>query len=294
MSLAETVVKLNIASTNNTVTMLENINWQTYLDSKAWIMSEDLLSLYGTSIYNKMGGAQRKRLALLELVNFFSLNIHGEKHLINGIINRLHIKYDPKTNEYLHHFIDEENKHMACFAEFCQRYAGFIYPDRNIQFPTEYVPGEEDFLFFCKALIFEEIVDSINAFMAKDVRLHSVVQQINLYHHRDESRHRAFGRSLVLHIFNSWQASWNSSVKNRIQNYLHSYINQCWKSFYNPEIYQDIGLNNPIEIRELAMNSSHSQMIRKTHSRSLIKFFSENNILSFDSKPVPTRNKELI
>ena len=40
--------------------------------------------------------------------------------------------------------------------------ADFIFRDRQVRFPQEFLPGEEDFRFFARALIFEEIAHFYN------------------------------------------------------------------------------------------------------------------------------------
>ena len=62
--------------------------------------------------------------------------------LMEGLARRLYAGGgDSHRLAYLHHFLDEENKHMVCFGGFCTRYAGKIYPDRKVAFPREYARG---------------------------------------------------------------------------------------------------------------------------------------------------------
>ena len=194
---SSTVEKLCNASRRNYVNPYDHIQWPESLDQDQWFFSSELLSLYGTPLYRDMTEEQKKRLSFYETVNFFSLNIHGEKALVEGLAHRAYRSNMESVTPYLHHFLDEENKHMVYFGGFCQRYAGKVYRDRKLMFPREYAPGEEDFLFFAKVLIFEEIVDVYNMAMAKDSRLPAIVRRINLAHHLEESRHLAFGRLFV-------------------------------------------------------------------------------------------------
>src|SRR5207244_844073 len=143
-----------------------------------------------------------------EAVNFYSLNIHGEKALLEGLAHRLYQPDLSEVSKYLHHFLDEENKHMVYFGEFCLRYAGKIYRDRKVAFPREYERGEEDFLFFGRVMIFEEIVDYFNRRMGNDERLSTVAREINRLHHSDEARHLTFGRRIVKELFEQWRPSW--------------------------------------------------------------------------------------
>ena len=47
-----------------------------------------------------------------------------------------------EITEYLHHFVDEENKHMVMFGEFCNRYIGKVYPEKKISLGREYAKGK--------------------------------------------------------------------------------------------------------------------------------------------------------
>src|SRR5262249_36698380 len=151
----------------------------------------------------------KKRLAFFECVNFFSLNIHGEKALLEGLTRRLYARDHAAVSPYLHHFVDEENKHMLYFGTFCARYAGKTYPDRKLAVPAEPPPKVADFLFFLKVAIFEELVDAYNVRMADDDRLVPVVRRINLMHHLDETRHLAFGRTVVQRLFEELRPTWS-------------------------------------------------------------------------------------
>ena len=54
-----------------------------------------------------------------EAVNFFSLNIHGERMLVAGIAQRLYRTGHAETSRYLHHFLAEENRHMVLISLDC-------------------------------------------------------------------------------------------------------------------------------------------------------------------------------
>jgi hypothetical protein len=68
-----------------------------------------------------------------ECANFFSLTLQGERPLVAGISDRLYSKrVTADATEYLHHFLDEENKHMVMFGMFLNRYVGKVYPEKKI------------------------------------------------------------------------------------------------------------------------------------------------------------------
>lgn len=221
----------------------EAVEWPEAIDKDAWWFAPELMSLYGTPAWDALDEPGRKALSFWEAVNFFSLNIHGEKPLIEGLARRLYrAKERTPVDDYLHHFLDEENKHMTWFGGFCRRYAGKIYPDKKVPFPRQYAPGEEDLLFFAKVMIFEEIVDVYNLRMARDERLHPLARRINLLHHQDESRHLAFGRRMVKTLFEEGREAWGDGVVDGIRTYLAGYLYATWKEYYNPQAYADAGV----------------------------------------------------
>ena len=184
---------LSDASVKHYYSPFDAIVFPESVDMDSWFTSPELLSLYGQPEWETLSEEQRKRLSFLEAVNFYSLNIHGEKSLIEGLAQRLYDEKSAEHSRYIHHFLDEENKHMTFFGTFCMKYAGKVYPDRKMAFEREYEEGEQDFMFFLKVFLFEEIVDFYNVTMAKDPRLNPLARQINEIHHFDEARHLAYG-----------------------------------------------------------------------------------------------------
>ncbi len=256
--------------------------WPETLPADAWCMSPELISLSGTSVFESLSQTARKRLSFFEAVNFFSLNVHGERRLLEGIARRLYVHPHAKLASYLQHFLDEENKHMVYFAEFCNRYAAKIYPERVLAFPRDYAEGEEDFLFFAHVLIFEELVDAYNKRMAQDPRLVPVVREINRLHHLDESRHLAFGRRLIKRLYHDHAPGWSAATLERIQNDLSAYLVATWRAFYNPAAYSDAGLQDAPELAAQSWCAPEARRHRGSISSRVLKFLRKAGILDKD------------
>lgn len=220
-------------------------DWPERIGEDEWCMSPELISLHGTDHYDALSDGQRRRLSRFEAINFFSLNIHGERMLVAGIAQRLYRAGHDQTSRYLHHFLAEENRHMVLFAEFCRRYGGKVYPEKKFAVPRAYLSGEEDFLFFAKVLVFEDIVDQYNQIMAADQRLAPIARHINRTHHHDEARHLAFGRRIVTDLFEKHAPRWSAAELARARAELAAYFTACWKEYYNPDAYRDAGLPDP-------------------------------------------------
>jgi hypothetical protein len=276
---AGSVEKLCSASVRDYINPYSYIEWPETLATDQWCTTPELISLFGTPFYDDLSPAEQQRLSFYEAINFFSLNIHGEKSLIEGLAQRLYRKGNDVVSPYIHHFLDEENKHMIYFGGFCVRYANKVYPDRKMVFTRDYEAGEEDFMFFGKVLIFEEIVDVYNKRMAKDERLAPIIRQINFLHHRDESRHLAFGRLLVRDMFEQYSPQWSKETRERIAEYLKNYLLATWKEYYNPAAYKDAGLKNAFDVQEQALQIDATRKHRNEVSAGCIRFLMETGIL---------------
>ena len=263
-TLQDLTAKLCRISEEHFVDPFSRLEWPESLDGRQWFMSPELISLYGTDIYQSLDEHQQQMLSFFELVNFFSINIHGERMLIEGLAKRLYRKHTEMVSPYLHHFLDEENKHMFYFGRFCNRYAGKVYAEKKFSVEREYADGEEEFLFFSRVMLFEEIVDIYNRHMAKDQQLVPISREINWLHHFEEARHLAFGRRIVEELFNTHSHAWGLQVRQRISEELVHFFNATWKDFFNPDVYRDAGLEDVFALRREAL--AHEKIMTKRNS----------------------------
>ena len=272
--LQDTVERLSRASRQMFQNPYAVVDWPDAVDTDAdWFFSPELSSLHGTDVWEQLDELGRKRLTFFEAINFFSLNIHGERMLMEGLAARLYRPDFVEVADYLHHFLDEENKHSIYFAGFCRRYAR-IYPTRQVMFGREMAPGEADVLFFTKVLIFEEIVDRYNLVQARDGRLHGLARFINQNHHVEETRHLIFGRRIVEALWRAWSPRWTGEQRDDIRAYVTQFFAATWREYYNPEVYRDAGLAAPWDVAEAAWTSAaqrrHRQRFSEKCSRALL------------------------
>jgi len=263
-TLEVTVERLCTVSKAKYANPYTEINWPEQLDRNQWFMSPELISIFGTEAYMRLSTAERRRLSFYEAINFFSLNIHGERPLVEGLARRLYRKGDPATY----------------FGGFCLRYAGKIYADKKLAFPRTYAPGEEDFLFFTKTLIFEKIVDVYNIRMSKDMRLAPLVRRINLLHHLDEARHLAFGHLFVQQMFQEYRHQWSDATLQALRDYLSNYLVATWNEYFNPEVYRDAGLDDPYGLKERAFHQPWARAHRREVTENCIRYLLSTGILS--------------
>jgi len=256
------------------------VEWPASIGDDEWCMAPELVSIFGTPAWEALTEAQQKKLAFFEAVNFFSMNINGEKALLEGLSKRLYTRERPEISPYIHHFVDEENKHMLYFWTFCQRYAGKTYPDKKLTLTGNPSPKEADFLFFLKVLIFEEIVDIYNVRMSKDDRLPPVVRKINLLHHQDETRHLVFGRMIVKQLWEELAPTLPAERIAEIRDYTATYLQTTWREYYNPDVYRDAGLAEPYKVYQAALASEVTRAHRRKISEKCVRFLLDINVLT--------------
>lgn len=278
-SLVATARRLSTASRRRYQNPYQAIDWPEHVDRGQWCTSPELISLYGTPAWDELSEERRRLLGFWEAVNFFSLNIAGEKRLMEGMAHRLYQPGLEGVAEYLHHFLDEENKHSVWFGTFCQRYAGKIYPDRKVGFPREYAEGEEDLLFFARVSVFEEIVDRYNVAMGRDERLVPVVRRINANHHAEEARHLVFGRRIVEELWRAGADRWPAGVIDGIRAHLEAFVVATWREYYNPDVYGDAGFAEPWAVAREAWEHPATRARRQEVTRVCLRPLVEAGVL---------------
>jgi hypothetical protein len=278
-NISQVAKKLSAQSVNGYYNPHELIQFPETINRQNWFTSPELVSIFGSPEWNSLSEQQQKDLAFYETINFFSLNIHGEKSLLEGLTRRLYESKNPDVTEYIHHFIDEENKHMYFFGTFCEKYAKKIYPDRKFAFPREYAPGEEEFLFFIKVFIFEEIVDYYNLTAARDQRVDLLSREINRNHHEDEVRHLAFGRVILNDLFKTHSPEWSTETLTGIREYIRNYYVTTWREYYNPDIYIDAQIPNAYDLAERVYESPEARAHRAKASRASLLYLKKCGII---------------
>ena len=271
--------RLSVASVKKTWDVYTAFDWPEKLDPELYCMPPELISLYGTPAWDALDEPTRRRLSLYELANFFSLTLHGERPLVQGLCNQMYSRQNADVTEYIHHFLGEENRHMVMFAMFCNRYAGKVYPLKKLALPRKYAKGEEDVVFFIKVLVIEELGDYYNVALSYDDRLPQIVQEVNRFHHRDEARHIVFGRQLLKEMFDEYSPKWPEGTLEGLREWLVNYLRASWADFYNPAVYKDAGVPDGYEARKFALEAEPCREHRARASKKLVDYFLETGIL---------------
>jgi hypothetical protein len=195
-----------------------------------------------------------------------------------GLANRLYRSDLGPLVDYLHHFLDEENKHSVYFGGFCNRYAR-VYPSRHVAFPDSPDLEVSDLLFFTKVLIFEEIADRYNVLQAQDGRLHELARFINAAHHADESRHLVFNRAIVTALWDVYSPGWDAEALAGIRAYIGQFLVTTWREYYNPDVYADCGFGRPWQVADDAWATPAQREHRRRISAKCLRFLLSSGVL---------------
>ncbi|MFE9857555.1 diiron oxygenase [Streptomyces sp. NPDC005780] len=244
------VKRLTAAAENDYYNPYQTFDWPDSIPEGALWMSEDLMSVHGTDAAAELTRDQYLALAKWESVNFYSLNVHGIRELLQEVVARIHAPGYEIPTPFFHHFLGEENEHMWFFAEFCLRYGKKLYADRSMAFPAKsHSALLDNFIVFSRILIFEQIVDHFNSRMAGDATLPETIRAINRVHHQDESRHIAFGCQLVRALYERLCEAGDDEEKAMARTYVERYIETSVQQLYSVEVYRDAGIPAPFAFR---------------------------------------------
>ncbi|WP_017571396.1 diiron oxygenase [Nocardiopsis halotolerans] len=267
-----------------------HFSWPESLPDEAYWMTPSLVSTHGTEVGAQLDERQLMELSKWESVNFYSMNVHGIRELLMEVVDRIHMPGFEVPSEFFHHFIGEENEHMWFFAEFCLRYGGKIYPTLKLKTSAPEDPDVGNLLVFSRILLFEEVVDHYNMTMAEDSRLHETIREVNRIHHKDESRHIAFGRELVSLLFDRVRDRLSAEQRTEIEVYLKRYVTTTLESFCNPTVYRDAGLGDIPRLRERVLADPRRHEAEQHAVRKPMSFFVRSGIFSDSSlRPADTR-----
>lgn len=270
--LQEVADKLHVISRESTYDPYVLFDWPDSLPVEDYWIAPELMTCYGTQVWDEFTDEQKLELSHWESVNFFSLNVHLIRELIGDVADRIYQTRFPGLSEFFHDFLGEENKHMWFFATYCLRYGGKVYPSGKA-FSAAEAPEDvlRDLMVFGRILIAEELCDTFNVRMSYDTRLPAVVQQINRVHHKDEARHIAFGRQMMRTLCDRAMSTTGEEGLRFAGDYLTRYMSVCLRSFYNPVMYEDAGIAGGRRIRarlldDPAREQTHRELMNRTNA----------------------------
>lgn len=272
--------RLSEKSINDYYNPYQMFQWPDSLPEDMWWMSPHLTTIAGTDLADELTEQQWRKVSRFESINFYSLNVHGIRELLVEVTRRIHTRGFELASEFFHHFIGEENEHMWFFAEFCLRYGGKIYTAPRGGAGEQQSDAIETLLVFARILIFEELVDYFNSSMEKDDSLHETIRLVNRIHHQDETRHIAFGRELVSLLYQDLRTTASEEDLTFVEGYLERYLRYSFESLFNPRVYADAELAQPLEVRNRLLRSHENTDFQRRIFRKPRSFLEKSGIFA--------------
>jgi hypothetical protein len=267
------------ATVRSYINLCTYFEWPEEIGPQHWFMSPELISLYGTPVYEGLDEAERKHLSFYEAANFFSLSMRGERSLIERLSNRLGSPSNDVAYRGVPRSFDGGGIYMTYLGRLCLRYADMARTDSGPEPARRYAPGEDDFLLFASALISSEVIEQYTGAMAKDMRLAPMARQVNLLHHRDHLSRLISCRKVVSGLFKQYGPHWTDETLFGVRHYIAGRIVRTWRDFYNPQVYEDAGLEDPFAIQERVFRSPSPRARRRKMIERCARHFIQCGIL---------------
>lgn len=275
-----TATKLINASEKKKFDPFNRVDYQEKLSGDRLQFPERFLSLYDLPIYADLNDEQRWQLSLLEAINFFSVNIHGEQALVAAMEPRLYrnkrVGEDPVSSKYMQRFIHEENSHTYMLAEYCLRYHGSIMPDRSFAVEQpDLSPETEDLLFWGRVYILESYLGFINQSAKNDPDVDNTAAQVHEFHLIDEARHKAWDKVMIEENLHRAKEKKLDAELQTVKDLMANYQEYIYQSSANPTVYRALGLENGMSLRAEVIDCQERKDLLSPWYDGLAKYFAK-------------------
>ncbi|EWC61828.1 hypothetical protein UO65_2887 [Actinokineospora spheciospongiae] len=242
---------------------VEEVDWETPLDTAYHGASPEWSTLYGTSYWDEMTPEQQRELTRHEAASVASTGIWFEMILQQMVLRDFYAKdpTDPAFQWALTEIADE-CRHSIMFARGAAKLGAPAYRPRRVV--VELGRGFKTLAFgeaaYAAILVAEEVLDVMQRDWMRDERVVPFVRTINNIHVVEESRHMKFARQETKERLAG--ASWARKQFNALVVAIAAYA--IVTSMWNEDIYANAGLDAERARREAKANEHHKAMLRSS------------------------------
>ncbi|MFC9438242.1 diiron oxygenase [Nocardia sp. NPDC057030] len=177
-----------------------DMDWDAPLDPDKLFLPAEVVSLYGTELWESMTPQQQRELSRQELANVLSVGIWFE-NLLNRLLLRELLADDPTTRHSHYTLVEmgDECRHMMMFGKLIDRIEARPYwPRRAGRLAIGVLPiFLRGSMTWVGALVGEEIFDAIQRRTLDDPELQPLVSRAMRIHVTEEARHIGFARDAL-------------------------------------------------------------------------------------------------
>ena len=257
---------------------IQEVDWETPLDTDHHGASPEWSTLYGTSYWNEMTEAQRKELTRQEAASVASTGIWFEMILQQMVIRDFYAK-DPTGHAFQWALteIADECRHSIMFARGAAKLNAPAYrPKRSVvELGRVFKAVAFGEAAYAAILVAEEVLDVMQRDWMRDERVAPFVRTINNIHVVEESRHMKFAREETKERLEG-----TGKIRRQI-NALVIAIAAYYivTSMVSEKVYANAGLDTERAVRE-ARNNEHHKSLMRSSCAGLMEFLNSCGLLT--------------
>lgn len=242
---------------------VEEVDWETPLDTDYHGASPEWSTLYGTSYWADMTPERQRELTRQEAASVASTGIWFEMILQQMVLRDFYAKdpTDPAFQWALTEIADE-CRHSIMFARGAAKLRAPAYRPRRfvVELGRVFKATATGEAAYAAILVAEEVLDVMQRDWMRDERVAPFVRTINNIHVVEESRHMKFARDETRRRLEG--AGWLRRQINGLVVAIASYF--IVTSMVNAKVYENAGLDGKRARREAKANEHHKSMLRSS------------------------------
>jgi len=253
----------------------KDIDWSVPFDYSYFYMPQDMVSLYGTPLWDQMTREQRVKLSMHEACSALATTIWFENQLCFKLMDYLidESPLDPSFS-WMQIEVADECRHSMMFSEAIKRCQVPWYKPRwssLLVFFTKYLTSRVGMML--STLAAEDVTGYLNHRTAQDPECHPLMREVSKIHILEEARHRGYAHR---YLEQNWPrvGKFARSMARRYGLLATRII--IWQMVH-PAIYQNLGL--PAESLQMAKQNPHRARIRREMTAGLLEFLTAVDIV---------------
>ncbi|MFI1018921.1 diiron oxygenase [Streptomyces sp. NPDC020965] len=258
----------------------KELDWDAPFEDGKWFWPPELVSLYGTPLWEKMTDEQQHRLARVESAALASIGIWFEIVVMELLLRHIYDK--PVTSKHVRYALTEisdECRHSMMFARFLAKSGTPTYPvapfTQNLTRVFKSTSNTACSLIF--TLLCEEIIDWMQRLTFPDDRVQPLVRGVTRLHVIEEARHVRYAREELRRQM-AGAGRWELRVTRAVTGELARVF---VRTFVNPKIYPACGLDRRTAV-EQSRTSEHRREVLRRGARRLSDFLED--VGAFDDR----------
>jgi len=253
----------------------KTIDWNVPFDLERFYLPPDMVSLYGTPMWDQMSRDQQVKLSMHEACSALATGIWFENQLSFKMMDYL-IDVSPHDPHFYWMQIEvaDECRHSMMFGEVIRHAQVPWYKPRFsslFAFFTKYLTPKVSMIL--GTLAAEDVTDYLNRRIAQDPDCHPAMRELSKIHMVEEARHLGYARQWLKE---NWPHIGKIQRAIAKRDALLSTSIIIWE-LVHPDVYKNVGL--PPEALQMAKNNPNRARIKREMSQELVDFLSDIDVI---------------